>query len=261
MPELCTQASVRPAQDLPFCYLCGQSISAGENHPDHVPPKAIFSLVDRDFPLKVAAHKECNNPQSQQDEVIGQLIAAVHGKHPRPERARLKKSVFTISDTDTPFLGFIGTNLAGQIWRWIRGFHAALYSEHLPEDTKAAIHPPFPSGTLEQDGFTIEKIKEQQLLFVEIIKKNRIARCLDRIVCNNSKCTYECVWVQMDNGPWACVFALEIYDWTRLADKHFPTRGCVGWYQPMQGRPAGGTKWTALEFPLANLEPLNPFGA
>lgn len=260
MPELCTQASVRPARDLPFCYLCGQSINEGENHSDHVPPKAIFSLADRDFPLKVAAHEKCNNPQSQQDEVIGQLIAVIHGKHPKPERARLKMSMFKTPDSDTPFLAFIGTNLVGQIWRWIRGFHAALYSEFLSEDTKAAIHPPFPSGNLEGDGFTIERIKTQQYLFVEIIKKNRVARHLDRIVCNNGKCVYECVWVQMDNGLWACAFALEIYGWTQLADKHFPTRGCVGLYQPRLGRPANGTKWTAWEFPLANLEPLNPFG-
>lgn len=260
MPELCTQAGIRPARDLPFCYLCGRPISKEDNNPDHVPPKAIFSIADRDFPLKVAAHIGCNNPQSKQDEVIGQLIAVIHAKHPKPKHARLKPNVFETPESDTPFLAFIGTNLVGQIWRWVRGFHAALYSEFLPEDAKVAIHPPFPSGAVEEDGFTIEKLKEQQYLFVEIIKKNRVAHCLDRIACNNSKCVYECVWVQMDNGPWACVFALEIYDWTRLADKHFPTRGCVGLYQPRSGRPANGIKWTTLKFPFSNLELLNPFG-
>ena len=260
MPELCTQARIRSARDLPFCYLCGRPISKGDNHPDHVPPKAIFSIADRDFPLRVAAHRACNNPQSKQDEVIGQLIAVIHGEYPKPTRARLKPNVFTTPDSDTPFLAFTNTKLVAQIWRWVRGFHAALYSEFLPEDTRMAIHPPFPSGTAEEDGFTIEKIRGQQHLFVGLIKKNRIAHSLDRIVCNNSKCVYECVWVQMDNGTWACIFALEIYDWTRLADKHFPIRGCVGLYQPRSGRPAGSTKCTTLEFPFSNSEPLGPFG-
>lgn len=262
MPELCTQANVRPARNLPFCYLCGSAItSQAENHPDHIPPEAIFAVSDRNFPLKVAAHRGCNVPQSEQDEVISQLIAVIHGKHPNPNRKRLKYKVFKTIDNGDPFLAFLNVNLIGQIWRWVRGFHAALYSEFLPEDTKMAIHTPFPSGNLRNDdSFTIEEIKVQQHLFVGIIKKSRIARCLDRIICNNGKCIYECVWVQMDNGPWACVFALQIYNWTNLADKHFPTRGCVGLYEPRSGRPANSTKWTTLQFPFSNLDSLDPFG-
>jgi hypothetical protein len=261
MPELYTQASIRPARDLPFCYLCGEPIGAGENSPDHVPPRAIFAMSDRDFPLKVAAHTACNNPQSEQDEIIGQLVAVIHGKHPEPERARLDPHLFKTPDSETPFLAFIGTNVVGQIWRWVRGFHAALYSEFLPEDTRTAVHSPFPSGIAEDDGFTIEKIKGQQYLFVWILKKNRIAHRLDRVVCYNGKCVYECVWMRMDNGSWACVFGLEIYKWTELADKHFPTRGCVGLYQPLSGRPRRGTESTTIEFPFLNLEPLDPFGS
>jgi hypothetical protein len=261
MPELLTQASIRPARHLPFCYLCGQPFSSRtDNHPDHIPPESIFAKADRDFPLKVAAHRACNNPQSKQDETIGQLIAAIHGKRPKPENIRLKHKTFKVPTDDVPLLAFLDTNLVGQIWRWVRGFHAALYTEFLPPDTKSAIHPPFPYGKMETDGFTIDKIKDQQYMFVEIIKKNHVAHCTDRIVCNNRKCTYECVWVQMDNGPWACVFALQIYNWTGLADKHFLARGCTGMYAPQSGRPANGTKWTVLEVPFINLEPLDPFG-
>lgn len=261
MLELLTQASIRPARYLPFCYLCGLPFSSrADNHPDHIPPEAIFAKIDRNFPLKVAAHRKCNNPQSKQDETVGQLIAVIHGKQPQPKNIRLKHKTFKGSTDDTPLLAFLGTNLIGQIWRWVRGFHAALYTEFLPSDTKNAIHPPFPHGKTEADGFIIDKIKDQQYMFVEIIKKNRVARCTDRIVCNNGKCIYECVWVQMDNGPWACIFALQLYNWTRLADKHFPTRGCTGWYMPQSGRPVNGTKWTNIEVPFSNLEPLDPFG-
>ena len=260
MPALLTQASIRPARNLAFCYLCGQAFSTQkENHPDHVPPEAIFAQEDRNFPLKVASHRTCNNPQSKSDEVIGQLIAVIHGKQPNSENIRLNHQTFVVQNNNEPILAFINTDLIGQIWRWVRGFHAALYGEFLPFDTKMAIHPPFPCGKMQTDGFTIEKIKDQQYLFVEIIKKNRLAHCTDKIVCNNGKCNYECVWVQMDNGPWACIFALKIYDWIKLADKHFSARGCVGWYQLKSGRPTNGTKWTTLQVPISNLEPLDPF--
>ena len=261
MTELLTQASVRPAQNLPFCYLCGQPFSnRADNHPDHIPPEAIFAKADRNFPLKVAAHRACNNPQSNQDEVIGQIIAVIHGIQPKPDNIRFKHNTFKLPNDNTPMLAFSDTNLVGQIWRWVRGFHAALYAEFLPENTKAEVHPPVPYGKKQTNGFTIDNIKDQQYLFVEIIKKNRIARHIDRIVCNNGQCIYECVWVQLDNGPWACVFALQIYNWTKLADKHFPPRGCTGIYIPQSGRPANATKWITLEVPLSNLEPLNPFG-
>ena len=261
MPTLLTQASVRPARNLAFCYLCGQVFSnPKENHPDHVPPEAIFAQEDRNFPLKVASHETCNNPQSKNDEVIGQLIAVIHGKQPTLGNLRVNHQTFVVQNSNEPILAFTDTNLIGQIWRWVRGFHAALYGEFLPLDTKMAVHPPFPSGKMQTDGFTIEKIKDQQYHFVEIIKKNRLANCTDKIVCDNGKCNYECVWVQMDNGPWVCIFALKIYDWIKLADKHFSARGCVGWYQPKVGRPTSGTKCTALEIPISNGEPLDPFG-
>ena len=97
---------------------------------------------------------------------------------------------------------------------------------------------------------------------VEVLKKNRVVRCLDGIVCNNGKMTYECVWVRMDNGKRACVFGLQIYNWANLGDHvHFPKRGCVGWYQPASGRPTLGTIGTELEFEIANVESLDAFGA
>jgi hypothetical protein len=261
MPELLTQASIRSASNLPFCYWCGQPFdSRTDNHPDHIPPAAIFAKADRDFPLKVSAHRRCNNPHSKHDEIISQLIAVTHGKWPKPRNIRLKHEIFEDPDVDTPFLAFFDTGLPSQIWRWVRGFHASLYSEFLPLDTKSAVHPPFPYGKRETDGYAIDKIRDQQYLFVKIIKKNRVARCIDRIVCNNGRCSYECVWVQMDRGPWACVFALQIYNWSTLADKHFVARGCTGYYEPLSGRPANGTKWTVLEVPFSNLEPLDPFG-
>ena len=46
--------------------------------------------MDRDFPLKVASHFKCNNYQSNNDEVISQMILVIHGKYPKPENNKIK---------------------------------------------------------------------------------------------------------------------------------------------------------------------------
>jgi len=260
MPELLKQSDLRSARDLPFCYLCGQAFaSRSDNHPDHVPPKAIFALKDRDFPLKVASHSKCNEAHSPTDEVLGQLIAVSHGQFPDDDKVAIEFRQYNVDEFATPFLGMVKTQFGNQIARWIRGFHSALYHEYLPINTPNAIHPPFPYGHLTDDGFVINDIEDQQYMFVKLIKKNRLAKRLDRIVCNNGKLQYECVWMKTDQGDWCCVFALQVYDWVQLADNNFPRRGCVGWYQPVSGKPNYGTVASKLEFPYSNSDLLNAF--
>lgn len=98
--------------------------------------------------------------------------------------------------------------------------------------------------------------------FVEEIKRNRLARNLDRVVCCNEKCRYECVWSQADNGTRICIFALDLYDWLRLGDlHHFTSRGCVGSYVLSGGTvPAHATRSTQLIFNLGGDDvSLDPF--
>lgn len=260
MPELLNQKDVRPAATLPFCYLCGKSLASLKDiHPDHVPPKAIFDAKDRNFPLKVASCLTCNNKNSPTDEVIGQLIAVCHGKIPKEEKLAVEFRTYNVEGLAEPFMACIKTNIGNQITRWMRAFHTALYHEFLPNETMNAVHPPFPHGELTENGFTIKTILDQQFMFVEIIKRNRLAKRLDRIVCNNGKLQYECVWMRMDDGRWCCVFALQVYDWVEIADTNFTRRGCVGFYCPSAGRPANATIATELEFPVPNEDALNAF--
>lgn len=260
MPELTTQKAVRPAASLPFCYLCGKPLrKRADIHPDHVPPKAIFDVSDRNFPLKVASCLDCNNKHSPTDETIGQLIAVCHGKMPKEHKLAIEFRTYNVEGLDEPFMACVHTNIGGQITRWMRAFHTALYHEFLPNKTMNAVHSPFPNGKLTEDGFTIDKVLQQQFMFVEIIKKNRIAKNLDRIVCNNGKLQYDCVWMRMDDGKWCCVFALQVYDWVNLADTNFTRRGCVGFYRPTAGKPVNATIATDLEFVVPNDDLLNAF--
>jgi hypothetical protein len=185
----------------------------------------------------------------------------IHGTYPTPKNNRLKFCVSPTDDGDVPFLGFVGTNLHNVIGRWMRAFHSALYRQFLPIATKNYLHTPFPSGSIDEDkNVTIEGILNQQPLFVETIKKNRVAKSVDQIECCNGQCVYECVWVTTDDGQDMCTFALNVYDWKCLADStRFPPRGCVGMYMPQSGRPINGTESTRLEFSFENVDRLDAF--
>lgn len=97
--------------------------------------------------------------------------------------------------------------------------------------------------------------------FVKELKRNRATGTLDRIVCRNGKCRYECVWSQADNGAWICIYGLDLYQWINLGDTSSETRGCVGSYlRPQHGTPPGATCTTRIVFTVENRERLNPFG-
>jgi len=262
--ELRTHANRRTVAALPFCYLCGRSFGPAEPRTrDHVPPKAIFLARDRDGPLILPVHSGCNQRESVNDEIIGQLIGILHGRLLKDDQRRFEVEVIHTAPGTSALLGLKGVPMQQAIGRWIRAFHSALYHEYLPRETPNAIHPPFPSGQQKDGTWIRDDLRIQHPLIVEVIKRNRIADRLDRIECYNGKCVYECVWERMDNQTWGCFFALKIYDWKALADStNFPSRGCVGWYQARTGRPhlaaVGIVK--VISFPLENRDPLDPFG-
>ncbi len=262
--EIITEKELRAVSDLSFCYLCGEQFKGGECRTrDHVPARAIFLPEDRKCPLILPTHDACNQSQSKTDEVVGQIVSALHSKYPKRENIKLNLTVHKEAGWSVPMLILEGLNLQGVLARWIRAFHAALYKEYLPNNTPNVFEPPVPSGRKEKGKVVFDKLKIHFPLFVEVIKKNRKAGKIDRVVCFNEKCVYECVWETMDNGTWACFFALNIYDWKKLGDAtYFPKRGCVGWYSPKTGCPQNATKGIVriLEIPISNVDSLDPFG-
>jgi hypothetical protein len=266
MPEILTQLDARRAQKFPFCFLCAESFDPNDperiNNPDHIPPKKLFATRDRNFPLKVAAHRRCNNRYSDQDEVINQLVAAVHGTFPNQERVRLTATIVEDQITGEQFPGISGTSVEHHVIRWVRGFHAALYHEFLPDQpsTNFCVSLPFPCLLKGLQGQRVAAgLLQNHLDLVAEIKKNRTAGRLDRIQCNNGQCLYECVWSQTDDGKALCVFALKLYDWAKLADPRLSRESCVGAYLPISGRPERGTQVTMLEIPVRSTNRLDAF--
>ncbi len=262
--EIMSHAQLQEARKLPFCYLCGRRFGDKERPTrDHVPPKAIFLPCDRTKPLILPTHARCNQKESTTDEIIGQLIYALHHIYPPRGKLRLKVNMYENPENQRPVLALEGINLKGVITRCVKAFHGALYKTYLPRKTHNWVDPPTAVGVKRGNKVAFEEPRIQFPLFVSIIKKNREAGKIDRISCFNDRCVYECVWEQMDDGRWACIFALNIYDWKNLGDpRHQQQRGCVGFYMPKRGLPENATTGIArlIEIPVSNLDIFDPFG-
>jgi hypothetical protein len=138
----------------------------------------------------------------------------------------------------------VNLDIDAAAWRWIGGFHAALYRES-GIGIRGSLVTPFPKARIVNGRPVFAPLLAQHPLFVQTIKSNRVRGNLDRIVCNKGKLIYECVWQQADNGgPWMCIFALDIYDWKDLGrTSALPARGCAGFYiMRAQTVPANATK-------------------
>jgi hypothetical protein len=259
MVSLLNQTDFRAVQNLPFCYLCGKDFADHDfTDKDHVPPESALAKRDRE-PLLLKTHVACNHRHSATDEKIGQLIALIHGKVPsNPQNRRLQ-----VAHSGRIGMGVVtNLNVDEAIWRWISGFHAALYGEPLSKFEGSLVHP-FPRADLANGRYVIVPLREQHLLFVETIKRNRIKNSLDRIRANKGKLTYECVWGQSDNkGPWLCIFALNIYNWKDLGKMPFnPARGCAGCYVMQSGSvPATATQVSFSRILIPSTNPFDPFG-
>lgn len=193
------QNAMRKVQKLPFCYLCGKRLVVPQNN-DHVPPDAIFRSSDRNFPLTLPTHEKCNRDRSAEDQVIGQLVGLLHRKSPNPRQNKLTVHGGRFPD-GTAGAVLYDIDLRAIIRRWIRGFHAALYGEFLPDNSGLFMtSPPLPEGEPTGVGVRFNQIPAVLPEFVKELKRNRVTNTLDRILCRNKKCRYECVWTQADRG-------------------------------------------------------------
>ena len=265
MVSIAKQKDAQKIRDLNFCYLCGKSFDAGdETNYDHAPPETIFLKQDRNFPIKLKTHKSpCHSSMNLDDEVMGQLISYLHKKPPSDKNNKLNLKAYKKKDSDASLAALKDVSIEFLIWRWLKAFHAALYLTPLPEGSKKTfeIQTPFPSID-EVDGNLIEnQIHSNHFEYVRAIKQNRTAKNVDFINSNNEKLRYECVWYQLDDGGWGCVFALNLYNWKDLGDvKNFPARGCAGMYRlPDSSVPLNASLSTQLAFTYKNKDKADPF--
>jgi len=196
VPRLHTHRDFQNVRHLPFCYLCGRDFLATDSVDwDHVPAKSAFNARDRSPPLKLKTHREtCHAKWSHEDKKAGQLISLRRGQAPRSDDQALR----FMKHGD--MVGFENLNIEAAVWRWVKGFHAALYRGPLSASRHVSIQTPFPRGVRGPAGIQVHPILEQHVLAVDLIKRNRAAANLDSVVANREKLTYACVWRRADSA-------------------------------------------------------------
>lgn len=254
--DLCTQKDLRRARGIGFCCICGKPFVNGEKRTrQHVPPRAIFAEEDRTPPLILPAHEKCNGDQSPLDTVIGQLVAVLHRKYPKPDEVKLEVDMFQTAGGGVT-AGVKNLPLRAIIFRWVRYFHAALYGTYL-EDKGGMIFEPFPAGDFVDGQLVYAKTHVSRAHLTHVFKQQLKAGRTDGITCYNGKCQYRCTWLTFDNGTPFCLFALRLYNWEELGDPRHPNMGCVGWY--FADTPPNAAIGTRLEIAVSNFRPLDPF--
>jgi hypothetical protein len=264
MLEIMTAQQARKVLELGFCYICGRRFT--EDSPftrDHVPPKKIFVKEDRDWPLILPAHRECNSEYSFSDEQAKGLMGLLHATnrgHP-PLKTRLVGVVRRHAKPTGVLLK--GLRLGTIVSKILRACHASLYHQYLPIETRNMILLPLPTFDPERGQLAKEADLPQHETFCKLLKDNRRIGNIDRIRAYNGKFRFEAVWSTADDAATNFgVFGIDIYGWHQLAkDVLGRTQGCVGIYRiatdSFPENAAVAAK--SIEFPFAYAELLNPF--
>lgn len=264
MLEIITEQQAREVSRLDFCYICGNLFTeADPSTRDHVPPKRIFLSEDRNWPLILPAHEECNSEYSFSDEQAKGLLTLLHPTN--TGNPPLKTKLIGIVKRDGKPTGVLleGLSLGTIVHKILRACHAALYREYLPAQTNNMILLPLPIFDTETGQVAKESLLPQHRVLCKLLKDNRRISNIDRIQAYNGKFRFEAVWhTADDNVTNFAVFGIDIYDWHQLANQVLGRpQGCVGFYRISKDAFPGNASVASksIELPFTYSEPLNPF--
>ncbi|MBX3387749.1 MAG: hypothetical protein KF768_14365 [Phycisphaeraceae bacterium] len=251
MPSVQTRKDAQRCGRLEFCYLCGESIAAQQSNSEHVVAKKTFAVADREPALVLPAHVDCNAEKAAHDERLAQLVQASRGEYPSRRAQKVDIQPLQCENLPHPITG-VRSVQDEVVWMWVQGFHAALYGEYLPRGTRLkAVSLPFTRAAhVGQRLWEIEPSNNPWLLR-EIVLRNRFTRSTDSVLLNNGRVRYECVWIQLEDGRWGCVFFLVVAGLELLVNPEVGGTGfTAGFYKPVAGRPRCASKHSPLVFSI-----------
>jgi hypothetical protein len=104
----------------------------------------MYLCAARREPLWLPAHTACNSGYRLLDEKIGQLIALRYAKVPRNAAHRRLRFAYS---RHRDLGAVVNLDIDGAVWRWIGGFHAALYREP-GVGIRGSLVTPFPKARI-----------------------------------------------------------------------------------------------------------------
>ncbi len=144
-------------------------------------------MEDRVHPLILTTHRSCNNAHHLTDDQMGQLVAFLHGKAPAERSRPIGLTEVQVGDGGSKRAVVTGVNLDAALWRWIRGFHAALYQQLLGANVQRSISSPLQRGAIRANRILVEPVRIQHYLFTRILKLNVQEDNCDEILANRGK--------------------------------------------------------------------------
>ncbi|OHB81757.1 MAG: hypothetical protein A2Z38_09770 [Planctomycetes bacterium RBG_19FT_COMBO_48_8] len=264
MREITTGQQAREVSKLDFCYMCGNPFTdTNPSTRDHVPPKKIFLLEDRNWPLILPAHEKCNSEYSFSDEQAKGLLTLLHPD--TPGYPPLKTSLIGMIKRDDKPVGVLleGLSLGTIVHKILRACHAALYHEFLPVKTNNQILLPLPIFDPKTGQVAQESHLPQHKVLCKLLKDNRRISNIDRIQAYNGKFRFEAVWSTADDDETNfAVFGIDIYNWHHLANQVLGRpQGCIGFYRINKNAfpDNASVASKSIELPFTYSELLNPF--
>lgn len=239
------------------CYLCGkplpvfelEKVSFKSNSPeinrDHVPPEKLFAPEDRgDYPLLLRTHVHCNGGESADDQKMSELFRLIWNQEERANLEALALEWEADQHGSATASFWNNDNVPAMVFRWIRGFHYALYDEFLPANVDRATLLPFLE--IKSDGAS--RPHPQYFEIAKAIRRQRMTKQMDRISAYNGRLNYECAWY-LRNGLPTCIYALDVNGWSIFSGgRAGPYRSGLGCYVS-QSIPSGASQLSRLHFP------------
>ncbi len=218
------------------CYLCGAALPSIDSvrQQEHVVPEALYGAqptkAEDRWKIWLWTHGACDRDRkSKDDHVVIQFhrAHAARGRRARKGDARtiLKRTVPVSCSDQSPAIGILAAEMRRAPWKWVRGIHAALYGEFLPEQTWRVMIPPVPSFAKLDLKSVEEQLEREKFVADGII--DRLAagirtRSEDGVFAWGRKVRFQCVWSRDDQvkyPPWRCFWSIDypgVLEWSEM---------------------------------------------
>lgn len=256
-----------------FCYICGAMLpKRGPGYKrqvigEHVIPQALLGnspahSADR-WAVELDVHPGCEQDDKRLTDNLLSLLQQMSTKPGQDWPAfgqlrsdlRLRPIKLVVEGEDVPAFSNVGHVLAG-CWTWIRGLHAALYNEPLPEEAPHLDLPPVPAFYI-KIPVSLGDVEGISVIVRQVVDMGTRKGKWDGVDAWGKQVTYRCVWHHKQPGHkisgWVCFWTLSFpgtEDWSKSVLGEGSERPWHGFYAP-EKLPDGASFLASEDFPIA----------
>lgn len=251
MKRISQQSQMQQARKrVTFCYLCGDALPSSkaerraEVSYEHVIPKQLFDGVDvadsDKWLVGLDVHSSCDRKNKQKFDNNYQRLHRLCVSDGQGPIQGPRKGGFPatpdVTDGQTPV--FRNMNwLFDSVKLWLRGIHAALYSECLPISTSHLVIPPVPAFGGGPEGMPLVEVEKASLRIKEVLKRSHKLDRWDGVSAWGGHLQYCCVWwkrrAKNKEPVWECIWGLSfpgVLQWSAQTPSLTGPRPWLGQY-------------------------------